>query len=114
MREIKAYVRTRKTEQVVRALEEAGFGSMTIIDVSALGKLADAKESKYSIEFVERFSKMAKVELVCKDEEVDRVVDIIQKNSCTNQPGDGIIFVTPVERAVKIRTCEEGAHILQT
>ncbi len=114
MKEIKAYVRIRMIEQVVRALEEAGFRNMTIIDVSALGRLADAKETKYSIEFVERYSKMAKIELACGDKDVNRVVEVIQKSACTHQPGDGIIFVAPVERAVKIRTCEEGEKILQT
>jgi nitrogen regulatory protein P-II 1 len=107
MKEIKAYVRVRMVEQVVRALEESGFDRITIIDVSALGELADAKEAKYSIEFVDRYSKMAKIELVCSDDDADKVVSIIQKSGCTHQPGDGIIFVAPVERAVRIRTCEE-------
>lgn len=113
MKEIKAYVRVSIVEQVVRALEEAGFCSMTIIDVSVLGKLADSKEAKYSIEFIEKYSKMAKIELVCSDEDADKVVGVIQKSGCTHQTGDGIIFVAPVERAMKIRTCEEGEHILQ-
>ncbi|MFQ6112798.1 MAG: P-II family nitrogen regulator [bacterium] len=114
MKEIKAYVRIRMVEQVVRTLEEAGFNRMTIIDVSALGKLADSKEAKYSIEFVKKYSKMAKIELVCRDEDADKVVEVIQKNGCTHQPGDGIVFVAPVERAMKIRTADEGEHILQS
>lgn len=113
MKEVKAYVRTRMVEQVVRALEEAGYDKMTIIDVSALGKLADEKEARYSIEFVEKHSKMAKIELVCKDNDVDKVVQNIQKSACTHQHGDGIIFVAPVERAVRIRNAEEGEQILQ-
>lgn len=113
MKEIKAFVRIKVIEQVVRALEDAGFKNMTIIDVSALGKLANNKEAKYSVEFVEKYSKMAKIELVCKNEDADRAVQVIQKSGCTYQPGDGIIFVSPVERAVKIRTCEEGEEILQ-
>lgn len=113
MKEIKAYVRVRGVEKVVWALEEAGFGNMTVINVSALGRMADSKEAKLSIEFVERYSKVAKIELVCADKDIDKAVEIIQKNSCTHQPGDGIIFVAPVEQAVKIRTCEEGESILQ-
>jgi len=114
MKEVKAYVRVRKAENVVRALEEAGFTRMTIIDVSALGKLADSEETKYSIEFVEKYSKMAKIELVCQDRDVDVVVTVIQQNGCTHQHGDGMIFVAPVERAVRIRTGEEGGEILQS
>lgn len=114
MKEIKAYVRIKRLDDVVRALEDAGFTRMTIIDVSALGKLADSKEAKYSIEFVEKYSKMAKIELVCKDQDVDAAVVTIQKGGCTHQHGDGIIFVAPVERAVRIRTGEEDEQILQS
>ncbi|MFQ5707859.1 MAG: P-II family nitrogen regulator [bacterium] len=113
MKEIKAYVRVRIVEKVVRALEEAGFCCMTVIDVSALGHLADSKEAKYSIEFVGQYSKMAKIEMVCREEQVAKAIEVISGTGCTHQPGDGIIFVAPVERAVKIRTGEEGAHILQ-
>ncbi len=113
MKEIKAYVRVRIVEEVVRALEEAGFCCMTVIDVSALGHLADEREKRYSIEFVEKYSKMAKIELVCRSENVDRAVEVLQKAACTHQPGDGIIFVAPVERAVKVRTGEEGPQVLE-
>lgn len=114
MKEVKAHVRVGCVGQVVHALEEIGFRNMTVIDVSALGKLADAKETKFSIEFVERYSKMAKIELVCADEDASRIVEVIQKNGCTHQHGDGIIFVSPVERAVKIRNSEEGEGVLQS
>ena len=57
MKEIKAYVRIDIVQEVVGALERAGFSSMTIFDVSALGNLADAAKSKYSMEFIEKYSK---------------------------------------------------------
>lgn len=113
MKEVKAYVRTRVVEQVVTALEEGGYNRMTIIDVSALGRLADDSEARYSIEFVEKHSTMAKIELVCKDADVDRVIQIVQQNACTHRHGDGIIFLAPVERAIRIRNDEEGEQILQ-
>lgn len=114
MKEIKAYVRVTRIQHVVESLERAGFCCMTIIDVSGLGSLADAKESKYSFEFVERYSKLARIELVCRDENAEEVIQIIKGMGCTHQHGDGIIFVLPVEQAVKIRNGEEGDHILQT
>jgi len=113
VKEIKAYVRVRILERVVSALEEAGFCCMTIIDVSALGYLADKKESKYSIKFVEKYSKMAKIEMVCRDDQVDKAINVIKEHGCTHQSGDGIIFVAEVDRAVKIRTGAEGESILQ-
>lgn len=113
MKEIKAYVRVSIANQVVQGLEGAGFGSMTIIDVSALGRLADPTHSKYSMEYIDKYSRMAKIELVCSSEDALRVVDVIRACGCTHQPGDGIIFVSPVERAVKIRTGDEGHEVLQ-
>ena len=113
MKEVKAYIRVGVVQEVVSALEGAGFCCMTIIDVSALGGLSDPAQSKYSIEFIERYSKMVRLELVCKDDDAGRVVEIIREKGCTHHSGDGIIFVLPVERAVKVRTGEEGGTILQ-
>jgi len=114
MKEIKAYVKLSALEKVVAALKDAGFCCMSIIDVSGLGALMDPKEAKYSFEFVQKMSKVAKLELVCRDENADTVVRLIQENGCTHDHGDGIIFVLPVERAVKVRTGDEGGSILQT
>jgi len=114
MKEVKAYVRVTVVQYVVDALERAGYCCMTIIDVSALGSMVDAKAWKYSMEFVDRYSKMARIELVCKDDAAHEVVRIIKEKGCTHQHGDGIIFVLPVERAVKIRSGDEGDQILQT
>ena len=113
MKEIKAYVRVTVVNEVVHALEREGFKGMTIIDVSALGNLADPKESKYSLEFVEKYSKMAKIELACKDSDAQKAVDVLKKRGCTHQHGDGIIFVSDITSAVKIRTGEKGDQILQ-
>lgn len=113
MKEIKAYIRIRMAHDVVDALERAGYCCLTVIDVSALGTLADPDASRYSVEFVKKYSKVAKIELICRDDDVDRVVEIIEKFGCTHQPGDGIIFVAPIECATKIRTGEKGESILQ-
>jgi nitrogen regulatory protein P-II 1 len=113
MKEIKAYVNISVLQDVVAELKRAGFCCMTIIDVAGLGGLIDPKDWKYSLQFVEKTSKVAKLELVCSEADADKVVDIIKKHGRTNQAGDGIIYVSPVVRAVKIRTGEEGQEILQ-
>jgi nitrogen regulatory protein P-II 1 len=113
MKEVKAYVRVSVVQEVVSALERAGFCCMTLIDVSALGNLADPRRSSYSIEFIEKYSKVVRLELVCSDDGAAKVVDIIREKGRTHQAGDGIIFVLPVERAVRIRTGEEGDPVLQ-
>lgn len=113
MKEIKAYIKISVLQDVVAELNRAGFCCMTIIDVAGLGELIDPKDWKYSLEFVEKTSKVAKIELVCSESDADRVVDIIKRYGRTSQSGDGIIYVSSVERAVKIRTGEEGHEILQ-
>ncbi|MEO8167567.1 MAG: P-II family nitrogen regulator [bacterium] len=114
MKEIKAFVRVTLLEEVVAGLSQAGFCCMSIIDVSGLGNLADPKDSKYSLEFVQRTSKMAKIELACRDEEADKAVEVIRTKGRSGDAGDGIIFVLPLEKAVKIRTGDTGDGILQT
>jgi len=112
MKEIKAYVRVNRIDDVVNALEAAGFDRMTIIDVSALGSLADPKTLEYSIEFVERYAKMAKIELVCTEADVQQIAKIIAGNARTHQHGDGMVIISPVEDAIRIRTGETGETIL--
>lgn len=113
MKEIKAYIRPERVDNVVRTLEEDGFCCMTIVNVSGLGRFSDPKEAKYSFEYVEKYSKVVKLELVCDDDRADAAVDAIIKGGRTQKPGDGIIFVSPVERGVRIRTGEEAEGILQ-
>lgn len=113
MKEIKTFIRPDVANSVVHELKNAGFCCMTITEVAGLGTpLADAGKASYSIDFVEKYSKVAKLELVCDDSDEDRVVEIIQTKARTHQLGDGLIFVTTVDRAVRIRTGEEGAHVI--
>ena len=112
MKEIKAYIRCNKAEKVIGALEEISITDITLIDVMGVGVLADPQKSKYSVKCVERYSKIAKLELVCTDESVHEIVEVIRKTAYTSMKGDGMIFVTPVELAVKIRTGAIGEEAL--
>lgn len=105
MKEIKAYIRSSKAEKVIKALEEIGINGITLIDVMGIGsKLIDQYESKYSISYVEKYSKISKLEIVCSDEKMDQIIEIIHKNAYTGLKGDGIIYISPVEMAINIRT----------
>jgi nitrogen regulatory protein P-II 1 len=108
MKEVKAYVRCKKVETVIEALEDAGIDGITLIDVMGLGLLADPDTAKYSIKCVERYSDVAKLEVVCRDDDVHRIVEVIRKEAYSGIRGDGIIFVSPVEMAVKIRSGAVG------
>ena len=109
MKEVKAFIRCIKAEEVIDALDALNVSDITLIDVMGIGQhLADKKDAKYSIKCVQRYSDIAKLEVVCADEHVQKVVKTIQKKAFTNMKGDGMIYVSPVEMAVKIRTGAVG------
>lgn len=106
MKEIKAYIRHDKADTVIEKLEEAGVKGMTLLDANALAEWADSESFSFSIEYVQKYSKVVKIELICNDEDYDNLVSIISQNAHTGSSGDGWIFVTPVEKAVRIKTGE--------
>ena len=112
MKEVKAYIRCRKAEEVINALEENGIKGITLIDVMGMGRMADPSTAKYSVKCVEKFSQISKLELVCDDKDVHSIVEMIRKHAYTGLKGDGIIFVTPIESAVKIRNGAVGDKAL--
>lgn len=112
MKEIKAYIRCQKAEEVLDALDEIGITDITLIDVMGVGTLADPKTAKYSIKCVEKYSNVAKLEAVSQDSDVQRIVDTIRRVAYTGMKGDGMIFVSPIEMAVKIRTGAQNEKAL--
>ena len=113
MQEIKAYLRKERVDAVVHALRAAGIAHMTITHVLSLGTGVAPDDFGISFETGTQYTDHAKLEFVCSAREVDTLLPIIQRNARTGHQGDGIIFVTPIERAVKIRTGKEGREALQ-
>lgn len=113
MNEIKAFIRKRKAEEVIDALEAEGFCCMTLIDVMGLGRMSDPEKAQLSISIAERFSDIVKLVVVCKDNDTEDVIDIIQNHARSGQPGDGIIYVTPVSQTIHIRSGKTGESFLQ-
>ncbi|MFZ6032150.1 MAG: P-II family nitrogen regulator [Melioribacter sp.] len=108
MKEIKAYIRRERADLIIQNLESAGVKGMTVIDVYALCEWADQDSFSYSIEFVEKYSKVIKLEIVCDDEEVEKLSEIILRYGHTGKSGDGMIFISPVETSIKIKTKEKN------
>ena len=108
MKEIKAYIKTDRVEQVVQALTSAGAPGITVVEVHPVGYGFDANYFSRSRETARRYFEITKLEIVADDEETHRFVEIIRKETYTGSKGDGLIFVTPVEMAVKIRTGAVG------
>ncbi len=112
MKEVKAYIRCQKAESVIEALEALGINDITLIDVMGVGQLADPHSYKYSVKCVEKYSEVAKLEVVCSDDNAAKVVKTIQEKAFTGLKGDGIIYVSPVDITVKIRSGTSGPDAL--
>jgi len=111
MKLIKAYVRILVVEDVIHALEEAGVPGITAIDIREMGRDVDKHNFKISTEYGTTYTPMVKLEIVCRDEETQKFVEIIQKTAHTGRKGDGLIFVSTVEGAMRIRTGERGRSV---
>jgi nitrogen regulatory protein P-II 1 len=108
MRAIKAYIRKIKVADVVHALKEIGVSDMTILDVMDVGGETDTRDLRVSAELGEEYNTVAKLEIVCQKEDTAKIVEALKEAAYTGRPGDGIIYVMPVETAIKIRTGRPG------
>ena len=108
MKKIEAIIRPHKLEDIQKELQQSGFGGLTVIEVRGYGRQKGHKEiyrgSEYKIEFVPKI----KVELICSDEEGEKAIDIIVSHAKTGEVGDGKIFISSIDEAIRIRTEEAG------
>ena len=108
MKLIKAYIRHRKIEEVYSALKQAGYCSMTFVECEGTGHYSDHEKEHISEKYPLAAYRVIKLEIVVASEHVKPVVEIIRKNARTGYRGDGIIAVSPVEEAYKVRNDESG------
>lgn len=106
MKKIQAIVRHFKLEDVKSAITEAGVQGMTVTEVRGFGRQKGHKETYRGAEYIVDFMPKVKIEVVVSDDVVDQVVDAIVNSARTGQVGDGKIFVTNVEKIIRIRTGE--------
>lgn len=114
MKEIKAYFRPAFIDPVVDALEQAGAADITIIRADAIGRLADVETNQHHFvrKYREKYSAVIKLELVCRDENAQRFVELIRQNAYTGEHGDGRIFISEIAEAINIRTGTKGIEAL--
>lgn len=106
MKQITAIIKPFKMEEVREALAECGVTGLTVTEVRGFGRQKGHTELYRGAEYVVDFLPKVKVEVVVKDEDTDRCVDAIVRAARTGKIGDGKIFVTSVDRVVRIRTGE--------
>jgi nitrogen regulatory protein P-II 1 len=113
MKKIEAIIRSEKLEHVKSALEDRGILGMTITQVSGRGRQKGIalqwRAGEYRVEFLPKI----KLEIVCSDDECKTAVDIICKSARTGKVGDGMIFVLPVDSAVRVRTADISEAVAQ-
>jgi len=108
MKKIEAVIKPFKLDEVKDALNEAGIMGITVTEVKGFGRQKGHTELYRGAEYVIDFLPKVKIEVVVRDEMVPGVVAAIEKSAKTGRIGDGKIFVTHVEEAVRIRTGERG------
>ena len=113
MREIKAYLRKDKVDKVILALRENGVMHLTINHVRSLGGGVDPRHERVSFEAGTTYTEVAKLEFVCTAAEAEQLVPIIRTQAFTGERGDGVIFTSAVDQAVKVRTGEAGRAALR-
>ncbi|HWQ91290.1 MAG TPA: P-II family nitrogen regulator [Clostridia bacterium] len=109
MKKIEAIIKPFKLEEVKDALGEVGIEGMTVIEVKGFGRQKGHTEIYRGSEYTVDFLPKVKVELVIPDQKVEEAVSAIVKAAKTGKIGDGKVFVSNIEEAVRIRTEEKGA-----
>jgi nitrogen regulatory protein P-II 1 len=112
MKKVEAIIKPFKLDDVKDALVEIGIGGMTVTEVRGFGQQKGHTEIYRGTEYVIDFLPKVKIEVVVKDEDVEKVIETIMKTAQTGRVGDGKIFVIPVEEVVRIRTGERGEQAI--
>jgi len=112
MKKVEAIIKPFRLEDVKEALAEIGISGMTVEEVKGYGRQKGHSELYRGAEYLVDFLPKIKLEVVVDDEQLDRVVDTIIEAARTGKIGDGKIFVTTIEKVVRIRTGETGSEAI--
>ncbi|WOI52308.1 P-II family nitrogen regulator [Parvularcula sp. LCG005] len=112
MKKVEALIKPFKLDDVKEALQSLGLKGMTVSEARGFGRQKGHTELYRGAEYVVDFLPKLKLEIVVEDEIVDDVLRVITEAAHSGRIGDGKIFVSPVERAVRIRTGETGSAAL--
>jgi len=108
MKKIEAIIKPFKLDEVKEALNEIGLKGITVTEAKGFGRQKGHTDLYRGAEYVVDFLPKVKIELVLEDEQVEKAIESIRNAAQTGRIGDGKIFVSSVEEAVRIRTGERG------
>jgi nitrogen regulatory protein P-II 1 len=112
MKKVEAIIKPFKLDEVKEALHEVGIQGITVTEAKGFGRQKGHTELYRGAEYVVDFLPKVKIEVVMEDALVERAVEAIQKAAYTGRIGDGKIFVTTIDEAIRIRTGEKGADAI--
>ncbi|MCI5095286.1 MAG: P-II family nitrogen regulator [Rhodobacteraceae bacterium] len=112
MKKIEAIIKPFKLDEVKEALQDVGVQGLSVIEVKGFGRQKGHTELYRGAEYVVDFLPKVKIEVVLDDDLVDQAIEAIVDAAKTDKIGDGKIFVSPVEQAIRIRTGESGSDAL--
>jgi nitrogen regulatory protein P-II 1 len=108
MKKIEAIIKPFKLDEVKEALQEVGLLGITVTEAKGFGRQKGHTELYRGAEYVVDFLTKVKIEIVLPDEMVEKAVETIRRSAQTGRIGDGKIFVSKIEEAIRIRTGESG------
>ena len=112
MKKIEAIIKPFKLDEVREALSEIGIEGLTVTEVKGFGRQKGHTELYRGAEYVIDFLPKMKLEIVISDDKLDKVIEAIKSAAHTGKIGDGKIFVSSIEQAVRIRTSEKNYEAL--
>ncbi len=112
MKKIEAIIKPFKLDEVKEVLQDLGVQGLSVIEVKGFGRQKGHTELYRGAEYVVDFLPKVKIEVVLDDEQVDGAIEAIVNAAKTDKIGDGKIFVSSIEQAVRIRTGETGSDAL--
>ena len=112
MKKIEAIIKPFKLDEVKEALQDLGVQGLSVVEVKGFGRQKGHTELYRGAEYVVDFLPKVKIEVVISDEQLDSVIEAIINAARTDKIGDGKIFVSTIEQAIRIRTGENGVDAL--
>lgn len=112
MKLVTAIIKPHKLDDAKEALQAVGVQGLTVGEVRGYGRQRGHTEVYRGAEYTVEFVPKVKLEIAVQDQDVDAVIDALVAATRSGQVGDGKIFVTPIDRVVRIRTGDEGAEAL--
>ncbi|MEX0770377.1 MAG: P-II family nitrogen regulator [Balneolaceae bacterium] len=113
MKLIKAYIRPMLLEDVYSALRKEGYCCMTVFEGEGTGRYSDPDHQHGSLNFPAMHTHVVKIEIAAETDDVDTIIEIIREHGHTGHKGDGIVFVSSIEKVTRIRDGKEGSVVLQ-